>query len=170
MQIFEKYNQSPRKLFPSSQFANPAKCSKLCSLAMRKESQPSKRQQSITVREFKCLSNGQKYMTAVFLIWQTRRKCHKRPRSQSIQYFPEVEERINKAVEQAGANMLKKTLGGPPGYYWRHFGSYPVFLDRCLPLLHIALSSLQVEEVQEKEEWLMNQKENGMNLRRKYTM
>lgn len=47
MQIFEKYNQSPRRLLPSLQFANPAKRSKLCNLAIREKSQPSKRQHSL---------------------------------------------------------------------------------------------------------------------------
>lgn len=51
MQISEKYNQSPRRLLPSSQFANIAKCSKLCSLAMRAKSQPSKRQHSLLLSE-----------------------------------------------------------------------------------------------------------------------
>lgn len=78
---------------------------------MRKESQPSKRQQSITVREFKCLSNGQKYMTEVFLIWQTRRKCHKRPRSQSIQYFPEVEDKDKQSCRIGQCKYAQKDTG-----------------------------------------------------------
>lgn len=78
---------------------------------MRKESQPSKRQQSITVREFKCLSNGQKYMTEVFLIWQTRRKCHKRPRSQSIQYFPEVEDKDKQSYRIGQCKYAQKDTG-----------------------------------------------------------
>ena len=81
---------------------------------MREESQPSKRQQSITVRKFKCLSNGHKDMTEIFLIWQIRRKCHKRIRSQSIQYFPEVEGKDKQSSRIGQCKYAQKDTGWAP--------------------------------------------------------